>query len=1070
MLHLLSARRVALALVLGMSAYAWWVSAQYSQLNALNQLELQDAGAELKRVVENAVVTINTFKPDKDASAGQTQAPACVFDDQQPYLDFVGDCAAETWKYQKATATTAQGLRIQAERVTTAGPSATVEWKVRLDTLFAELAFSDAFELIFVADEAGKVLYQNTPRQREWRQLLRWGERTFEDTGARESGGLRIQDMPSLLGKDAVPGWGRLHAVSDRTTVSLGGQSQQLYVQPVGGENGISVRLVLGALVPTQRVVRQALAVDTYFVALLVVVLLLALLGLPFLKLASMSAHERFQVRDVYALYLSCAALVTVATFIVMGYDTYLRWTREADTGLLAMADDLEARVTTEVRDIRDQLAGYDAAVSWYAPNSPCTTARVMAPWPELDPAADPEGRVLTRNTTLFMDQVTWIDPTGQQVWKLSSDQIGVLRRVPQRPYFKAVRGGHLYRDATSPWPFFVAPDRSITDGRFYTFLSIPSMLDDACVSVPRHVGPGQETVPASGYVAVASTRLLSTEHAALPQGYGFAIVTRDGRALYHSDSRLGLRANFFDHLDEEDLARAIAQSGRKASLSARYREVPHRLQFNPLPWSLDDALDGTPEHTTPGDGSAGVILVAFRDVSTEQAVVARAFVVSLGPMLLLVAAVGLGLWAVGAVSERCHGGASRWLWPHGGLAPMYKILAISVGVVIILFAVTTEWLTRAWPYLLLPAFAAVPGLAAYGRGSWHTAPRRALDSYAWYTGELTLLALGMLVVPASAVVNLTLGHEFGVLIHAEQRRMDDQATDAALALKAEAHALSYPDRVGDEIADAHRRRQRQIDPLASPRRLSQRFRPAPFDASLAPLSAGDQRVVGVHEWLNNRLPAESALLARLRYYDVPRRYTPQGSLGALSGFGAAGITLIIVVLAVWIRWSARNLHAADLTPATPALDAEVEARWNELPEDHRHVLLQATEERIANPRQRPAIDALARQGLLTLSPDIQPASGAVAALLAGVRADGQQAEKLRQWEGTHDGHSWQAVRPMLFVGLGVVAVFLVITQPGLQSDLVGVAGSAATLGAALLKMRDAIGGWMGVKAGASPT
>ena len=854
--------------------------------------------------------------------------------------------------------------------------------------------------------------------------------------------------------------------------MSLGGQSQQLYVQPVGGENGISVRLVLGALVPTQRVVRQALAVDTYFVALLVVVLLLALLGLPFLKLVSMSAHERFRVRDVYALYLSCAALVTVGTFIVMGFDTYLRWTREADEGLRAMADDLEARLTKEVRDIRDQLADYDLEVSWYSPDSPCTTPRVMAPWPQLDPAADPEGRVLARNTTLFIDQVTWIDPAGQQIWKLSSDQIGVLRKVPQRPYFKAVRGGHLYRDATSAWPFFVAPDRSITDGRFYTFLSIPSELDSACLSVPRPAPPGQEPAPMSGYVAVASTRLLSTEHAALPHGYGFAIVTREGRALYHSDSRLGLRENFFDHLDDEDLARAIAQSGRKASLSARYREIPHRLQFNPLPWSLEGALDGGSgaARRTPGDGSAGVILVAFRDVSTEQAVVARAFVVSLGPMLLVVFAIGLGLWAAGAISERWHGGASRWLWPHGGLAPMYRILAISVGAVIILFAVTTEFFTRAWPYLLLPAFAAVPGLAVYGRGSWRTAPRRALDSYAWYTGELTLLALGMLVVPATAVVNLTLGHEFGVLIQAEQRRMDDQSADAALALKAEAHTLSYPDRVGDEIANAHARRQRQLPPQSSPQRALERFRPAPFDASLAPLSPGDHRIVAVHEWLNNRLPAESALLARLRYYEVPRRYTPQGSFGSISWFGAAGITLIIVVLAVWIRWSARHLHASDLTPADPVLDAEVEARWNELPENQRYVLLQATEERIANPRQRPAIEALAGKGLLKLSPDIQPASDAVAALLAQVRADEPQAEKLRQWEGTHDGHSWQAVRPMLFVGLAVMAVFLVITQPGLQSDLVGVAGSVAALGTALLKMRDAIGGWMGVKAGVGPS
>ena len=40
-----------------------------------------------------------------------------------------------------------------------------------------------------------------------------------------------------------------------------------------------------------------------------------------------------------------------------------------------------------------------------------------------------------------------------------------------------------------------------------------------------------KDSVPAKGYVAVASTRLLSLEHPALPTGYGFAVVTRDGNA-----------------------------------------------------------------------------------------------------------------------------------------------------------------------------------------------------------------------------------------------------------------------------------------------------------------------------------------------------------------------------------------------------------------------------------------------------------------------------------------------------------------------------------------------------------
>ena len=269
---------------------------------------------------------------------------------------------------------------------------------------------------------------------------------------------------------------------------------------------------------------------------------------------------------------------------------------------------------------------------------------------------------------------------------------------------------------------------------------------------------------------------------------------------------------------------------------------------------------------------------------------------------------------------------------------------------------------------------------------------------------------------------------------------------------------LFYSDHVGTEIARAHAAWQRQLRPAPSNAPL----RPAPFDAHLEPVHSGDQRVIRVHDWLNDRLPAESALLSRLRYHDVPRRYTPHGSLGSLSWFGAAGIVAIIVLLAAWIRWSARHLHAADVTPGPAIADDQVEASWVQLTGDERNVLVQATEERIANPRQLPTIVALARKGFLKLSPDIQPATEAVAAKVARVRADHDQAESLRQWERTHDGHSWQAMRPLIFAGLGLVAIFLVIAEPSLQSELVGVTGSVAGVAGALLKLRDAVGSWMG--------
>ena len=50
--------RLAIGLLAAAGAYAWFVSAQYGRLNDLNQRELANAAAELKRTLENAVETV----------------------------------------------------------------------------------------------------------------------------------------------------------------------------------------------------------------------------------------------------------------------------------------------------------------------------------------------------------------------------------------------------------------------------------------------------------------------------------------------------------------------------------------------------------------------------------------------------------------------------------------------------------------------------------------------------------------------------------------------------------------------------------------------------------------------------------------------------------------------------------------------------------------------------------------------------------------------------------------------------------------------------------------------------
>ena len=79
-----------------------------------------------------------------------------------------------------------------------------------------------------------------------------------------------------------------------------------------------------------------------------------------------------------------------------------------------------------------------------------------------------------------------------------------------------------------------------------------------------------------TGYVAVATVNLLSIDEIPLPAGYGFAIVNREGRVLYHSDKRLSLRENFFAELSDGSRVKATMYAGGTYDGNSRYRERPH--------------------------------------------------------------------------------------------------------------------------------------------------------------------------------------------------------------------------------------------------------------------------------------------------------------------------------------------------------------------------------------------------------------------------------------------------------------------------------------------------------------
>ena len=195
--------------------------------------------------------------------------------------------------------------------------------------------------------------------------------------------------------------------------------------------------------------------------------LLLGILGFPFIKVATLVPGERFRKRDIHLLYWSAAALLVLFTCSSVAYDGYAQWRASADAGVEALAQDLERRFIREITSIRDELEDYDGLVATAAPRC----AQVHTRWFQ----RSDERPVRWPIRQVQLKQVAWIGSDGRQIWKSTADTIQGKTLVDQRAYFRAVREESLFDAGVSGPPFFFGPGRSISDGKSYTFVAIAS-------------------------------------------------------------------------------------------------------------------------------------------------------------------------------------------------------------------------------------------------------------------------------------------------------------------------------------------------------------------------------------------------------------------------------------------------------------------------------------------------------------------------------------------------------------------------------------------------------------------
>jgi hypothetical protein len=355
-------------------------------------------------------------------------------------------------------------------------------------------------------------------------------------------------------------------------------------------------------------------------------------------------------------------------------------------------------------------------------------------------------------------------------------------------------------------------------------------------------------------------------------------------------------------------------------------------------------------------------------------------------------------------------------------------------------------------------------GLAVYRVVGRHSTGRSRLTARWWHLSAIVLVLVCVVVVPSAALFRLALSYQFAKVISAEREWIAAQRADAIAA--AEVQALK-DDRGSADAPARMEIRQTYFSKMPAPYNVALSSGTSAGEANTPVATVGqidrDKFAVdALQGWLDAVLPADDLIWTRHHAQAPTFTYSPEGTLPAgASGGAILGWLLTFGLMVWWIRWNTNRLFFADEESAShePLTSESFEAVWNACQPDEQMVLLQITHERIANPYQRTVIQKLLREGLLKLNPDLQPSSEEFEQFLR--QKERELRPTLLAWEQVQVSHSWRYVRLALLAGVTCIGVFLVVTQPALQSSLVGIATGVTGVMTTGLKARDAIASWL---------
>ncbi|MDJ1473388.1 hypothetical protein [Xanthocytophaga flava] len=318
--------------------------------------------------------------------------------------------------------------------------------------------------------------------------------------------------------------------------------------------------LILAGLILRKTYYAQIYEVPVFTLLFSLLLMLLLVLGYPFIKLLIVSPVERLKAEDAFLCALSVVIGSFLITIMVISSYTYFFPEKKANN------EDLSKLNT----DIRTAFIGeLDAAVAQleaYKIRKPKKTNLNILKKTTMKPLVYP-----------YFDDVFWIDSLGwakQALYVDTVDQPSV--KVQDRNYFQAVLTNQLWQlgKGQSKRLFMFEPIFNRITGENIVAISIRA--DKSYLP----------TDPLNNYRPVMAmvAKLQSVINPIMPLGYQFSIIDPKGKVWFHSNQTKNLQEDFLKECGEDRELLAAINGSASRHLSITYNGEPYIAYGAPLP------------------------------------------------------------------------------------------------------------------------------------------------------------------------------------------------------------------------------------------------------------------------------------------------------------------------------------------------------------------------------------------------------------------------------------------------------------------------------------------------------